>query len=100
MSQMQKTLAKQTPKATPIASVRRRKLAPKVRGTKEGGVVAHCVHGSSSKTAAKGFTPSKLILSLKAGLPVQELDDLQTSLDLPMERLCKTISANMTEILG
>lgn len=87
MSQMQKTLIKHTAKATTVASMRRRKLAPRVRGTKGGGVVGHCVYGSSSKTAAKGFTPSKLILSLKAGLPVQELDDLQTSLDLPMERL-------------
>jgi len=39
------------------------------------------------KTPASDFTPSKVIEALRVGLPVQELADLQTSLDVPMERL-------------
>ena len=33
------------------------------------------------------ITPSKLIEVLRAGLPVQELNDLQASLDMPMDKL-------------
>lgn len=51
------------------------------------GIVHFWVHGPSAKAAAKHFTPSKLIENLKAGLPVQELDDLRRDLDLPMEKL-------------
>lgn len=54
-----------------------------------GGVVRHYIHGLSGKIRAQGgdFTPSQLIKALKAGLSVQELNELRTSLDLPMERL-------------
>jgi putative toxin-antitoxin system antitoxin component (TIGR02293 family) len=33
------------------------------------------------------FTPSKLIKTLKAGLPVEELDELRSNFDLPMDKL-------------
>jgi putative toxin-antitoxin system antitoxin component (TIGR02293 family) len=33
------------------------------------------------------FTPSRLVEALRAGLPFQELDDLQASLEVPMEQL-------------
>jgi putative toxin-antitoxin system antitoxin component (TIGR02293 family) len=36
---------------------------------------------------ASDFTPSKLIEVLRAGLPVRELDDLQASLAVPMDKL-------------
>ena len=49
------------------------------------GVVSACVHGASG--SGKSFAAAKLIQSLKAGLPVRELDDLRSNLDLPMERL-------------
>lgn len=49
------------------------------------GVVASCVYGLGG--AGKSYTALKLIESLKAGLPVEELEDLRKSLDLPMERL-------------
>lgn len=58
--------------------------APTVREAGDG-VVGYCVRGTASKRPA--YTPAKLIRALQAGLPVQELDDLRTSLDLPMERL-------------
>ena len=51
------------------------------------GVVSYCVHGPSGKITASDFTPSKLIEVLRVGLPVQELDDLQASLDVPMDKL-------------
>jgi putative toxin-antitoxin system antitoxin component (TIGR02293 family) len=50
-------------------------------------VVSYYVHGPSGKTAASDFTPSKVIEVLRGGLPVEELDDLQASLDVPMDRL-------------
>ena len=54
---------------------------------KRGGVVNFCVHGPTGKIVASDFTPSKLIEVLRVGLPVQELEDLQASLDVPMEKL-------------
>ena len=33
------------------------------------------------------YTPAKLIEALRSGLPVQELEDLRTRLDVPMEAL-------------
>lgn len=52
-----------------------------------GGVVSCCIHGPSGKSAASGFTPSKLIEAVRVGLPFQELTDLQASLKVPMETL-------------
>lgn len=51
------------------------------------GIVNYWVHGPSGKVAVKKFAPAEVIERLKAGLPVQELDDLRTYLDLPMEKL-------------
>ncbi len=48
------------------------------------GVVIYCVYGLNKKVA---FPPSKLIKVLRAGLPVKELQDLQATLDVPMEKL-------------
>ena len=50
-----------------------------------GGIVSTYVHGKIG--AGKSMTPSNLIASLKSGLPVQELDDLRSDLDMPMEKL-------------
>lgn len=49
------------------------------------GIVGVCVHGSSG--TGKSFSVAKIIQALKAGLPVRELDDLRSNLDLPMDRL-------------
>src|ERR1043166_3482345 len=51
------------------------------------GVVRYCVHGPSGKITTAKFSPSKLIEVHRVGLPVQELHDLQASLDVPMEKL-------------
>lgn len=51
------------------------------------GVVNYCVYGWKHKLTRSGFTPSRLIEVLRIGLPVKELEYLQTSLDMPMEKL-------------
>jgi putative toxin-antitoxin system antitoxin component (TIGR02293 family) len=45
------------------------------------------VKGASAKSAANDFTPSKLVAMLQVGLPFRELQDLQTSLAVPTEKL-------------
>jgi putative toxin-antitoxin system antitoxin component (TIGR02293 family) len=57
----------------------------KVARKTDQGVVSICVHGAAG--SGKSFGVTNLIQSLKEGLPVRELDDLRSSLDLPMERL-------------
>lgn len=81
------TLIKQ-PSKKPAAPVVVRRNSGQ-RGVKQagGGVVSHCVHGATGKGRAADFTPSKLIEALRLGLPVRELDELQASLAVPMERL-------------
>lgn len=49
------------------------------------GIVSTGVHGVLGSGKSVGV--SNLIQSIKAGLPVRELDDLRSNLDLPMERL-------------
>ena len=51
------------------------------------GIVNFCVHGPIGRILAADFTPSKLIEALRVGLPVQELEDLQAALDVPLEKL-------------
>ncbi len=76
---MSDTLAKQAS---------RKSAGPReVRSKGGGGVVSYCVHGPSGKVTPSRYTPSKLVEALRAGLPVQELMDLQASLKVPMEKL-------------
>lgn len=59
----------------------------RVVSKKEAGNIVHfLVHAAPDKAAVE-HTPAQLIRSLKLGLPVQELDDLRSSLDVSMERL-------------
>jgi putative toxin-antitoxin system antitoxin component (TIGR02293 family) len=64
------------------------KKIPGVRPVKKSvvGVVRYCVRASHSKTPA-GFNTPQLIKVLQVGLPVQELDDLQATLNVPMAKL-------------
>lgn len=48
-------------------------------------IVHFCIHGQQAHS--KSFTPSKMIEIIQAGLPIAELDTLQASLNIPMERL-------------
>jgi len=51
------------------------------------GVVSGQLRRAASKTAAVNLSAGKLIEIIHIGLPVQELDVLQTSLDVPMDKL-------------
>lgn len=54
-----------------------------LKGAAEG-VVNHCVHGPAD---GPKFAPARLVELLRAGLPVEELNDLQATLAVPMEKL-------------
>ena len=84
---MSNTLTKQLSKKAAGTVVVQRKAGR--RGAKKagGGVVSYCVHGPTGKIVAGDFTPSKLIEILRVGLPIQELQDLQASLAVPMDKL-------------
>lgn len=61
----------------------------------QNGVVGFCIHGTSGIIAGKSvpqtITPSNLVQVILAGLPVKELEDLQMSLDVPMEKLASNL---------
>lgn len=80
-------MSKQPLRKAPGPTGVRRKRRPADVEQSGGGVVSFCVHGPTGKLLASDFTTAKLIAVLRAGLPVQELHDLQTSLDVPTERL-------------
>lgn len=50
-------------------------------------VVAHYLHPQSGRTPVTALPPARLIQSIKAGLPLRELEDLRINLGLPMEKL-------------
>jgi putative toxin-antitoxin system antitoxin component (TIGR02293 family) len=54
---------------------------------KRAAVVSFCLRRPTAKSAAANFSPSELIEVVQKGLPVRELEELQTSLALPMEKL-------------
>jgi putative toxin-antitoxin system antitoxin component (TIGR02293 family) len=66
------------------ALTKRQKLA---RRKMAGGIVNYCVHRLKRGVKAPDFTASQLINVIQDGLPVLELQDLQNSLALPMDRL-------------
>jgi putative toxin-antitoxin system antitoxin component (TIGR02293 family) len=81
---MSGTVAKQLSKAvTRKAVVPHRKSSSSLKKT-IGSVVSYFVYGPTGRAT---FSSSKLIEVLRAGLPVQELNDLQATLAVPMEKL-------------
>ncbi len=81
---MSNTLTKQPSKKSPGKPVTYRKGGQSRSGN---GVVNYHVHGPSGQIMSETFAPSKLVEVLRAGLPVQELNDLQATLAVPMEKL-------------
>ena len=73
-------------KSSGTAAVHRRSGSSKIKKA-GGGVVSYCVHGPMGTAAASDFAPSKLVEVLQIGLPFHELEALQASLNVPMERL-------------
>jgi len=51
------------------------------------GVVTYCVRAAHGERGAASFNTPQLIKVLQVGLPVQELDDLQATLNVPMAKL-------------
>src|SRR2546422_3221861 len=89
---MNKTITKPKPKKSSGAVAFRGVNAGKIAARElASGVVDFCIHGRSSRMVGQirktGFTPSEMIEVIRGGLPVRELDVLQASLDVPMERL-------------
>jgi putative toxin-antitoxin system antitoxin component (TIGR02293 family) len=82
---------------TPLVKAKQKNVAARVVAQRKaahaparktvGGVVRYWVLGPSSKHAARELAPSRLIKTLRAGLPVGELEDLRSNLDLPMDKL-------------
>jgi putative toxin-antitoxin system antitoxin component (TIGR02293 family) len=67
----------------------RRPVASKIAAKKVvsfAGVVSGQIHCLKAKATAE-LPPGKLIEVIRLGLPVRELDVLQTSLDMPMDKL-------------
>jgi putative toxin-antitoxin system antitoxin component (TIGR02293 family) len=81
---MSATLPKSQSKKFTAKAVVRRKAAPPGLKKAVGGVVSYCVHGPTGK---RSFPPSKLVEVLRLGLPVYELDALQATLAVPMDKL-------------
>jgi len=80
---------KTKPKPARRAGTRRQVLS-KVASRKAvsfAGVVSGQIHGLKSKTAGVELSPGQLIEVIRTGLPVQELDVLQASLEVPMDKL-------------
>jgi putative toxin-antitoxin system antitoxin component (TIGR02293 family) len=84
---MNKSIKKQKPKSDAKKPPTRPKVTRVVPKETTGGIVYNSVHGQFGDGTGVELTPSKLVLALKAGLPVQELYDLRSDLDLPMEKL-------------
>ncbi len=81
---MSVTLIGKLPKKYATKVVIHRKSASSGLKKAIGGVVSYCVHGPTGKLS---FPSAKMVEVLRAGLPVYELDALQASLAVPMEKL-------------
>lgn len=81
---MVKTLGKPKAGAGKTAAAKTARVAGAKTG---GGWVRYWVRGPAEKGAARQGAPSAVVKALKAGLPVKELDDLRSALDLPMDKL-------------
>jgi len=81
---MSVTLIGKLPKKYATKVVIHRKSASSGLKKAIGGVVSYCVHGPTGKLS---FPSAKMVEVLRVGLPVYELDVLQASLAVPMEKL-------------
>jgi putative toxin-antitoxin system antitoxin component (TIGR02293 family) len=88
MSSVKARLRKKSSSSTVVRPRRGGKVAVKTNPS-SGAVSFYCLHHPTGKSG--GYSPSKLIQIIKHGLPVQELDVLQASLDMPLERLASKL---------
>ena len=68
-------------------SSRVREEVPSIVKRSGKGVVGYYVHEFGGKIARGGISPTRLIQAIQGGLPFQELEELQISLDIPMDKL-------------
>lgn len=73
----------------------RRKAASK-NAPASGGIVSAQIRGSKSRTLE--FTSRQLIEFINAGLTVRELEELQVSLDVPMDQLAPRLGISIATI--
>ncbi|MDB6038390.1 MAG: hypothetical protein JWM99_2231 [Verrucomicrobiales bacterium] len=69
------------------AALRRHKDGSLAENKLSTGIVNCCVHGWDGKMVKGHLASAQIIEEIRVGLPIQELRDLQASLDLPMEKL-------------
>lgn len=82
------TITKPKSKTAAPRAIVRRKLQHAGTAELSGlGVVKFCVEGSATSSTALNFSSAKLVELLQEGLPFQELQDLQTRLAVPSEKL-------------
>src|ERR1700679_2003863 len=79
---MRRTLNK--PLTKKVGDEKSRTRPKAARGKAMSGVVGYCVYGSVKKVT---LPVGKLVEKLRIGLPVTELNDLQVTLAVPMEKL-------------
>lgn len=66
-------------------------VVEKAREVVPAGVVRYCVGGLPGRSAAKRFSAGRLIEAVRAGLPVEEFEELRRCLGLPAERLASLL---------
>jgi len=81
------TLSKPKMRSTPAKAGVQRKPVTRVVKKMGDGVVSFYVNGQRGGAAMLEFTTPRLIAALESGLPFQELQVLQTSLDVSADRL-------------
>jgi putative toxin-antitoxin system antitoxin component (TIGR02293 family) len=87
---MKESTAKYSARSLSGESIRVREETPSIlkRGK---GVVSYYVHGLGEKAVDGGITATRLIQVIRGGLPFQELEELQVSLEIPMEKLASKL---------
>lgn len=87
MSQMAKSLARSGSPSHEVKASAPRKGAGGPGDVGAEGLVEACVQAGLLVEPRPGLRAGLLIQSLKTGLPIRELDDLQRHLDVPIEQL-------------
>ncbi len=83
--------------APPAAASLHKARAPQVAAA-SAGVVAAFVQKRPGKAASALLNTSRLIEELRAGLPVAELEDLQSTLGVPMEKLSSMLGISKSTL--
>ncbi len=80
-------MSNQARRASTQRRARLRKRSPWELTKAAVGVVSFCVHGPAEALPGLQLTPAELVEVVRMGLPVQELEVLRSSLNVPMEKL-------------